>query len=95
MVSASVIRRFHCSGAPDEILNVEAIYAALDCGKERVGIARNAAVPGKDGFLCPTKTSWEDQLKKKGPSLKTTIIMVKIINWYKTSSYDKEQVFPC
>lgn len=79
MISANVIRRFHCYGPPDEILNVEAIYTALDCGKKRAGIARNAAVPGKAGFLYPTKKKL-DWLKKKGPSLKTKIIMITIIN---------------
>lgn len=71
MVSANVIRHFHCSGPPDEILNVEAISTALDRGKKRGGIARNAAIPGKAGFLCPTKNSWKDQLKVNGSSLKS------------------------
>lgn len=61
----------HCSGPPDEILNVGAIYSALDSGKKRVGIAGNAAAPGKDGFLCPTENSWKDQLKVNCPSLKS------------------------
>lgn len=95
MSSADVIRHFHCSGPPDEILNVEAIDTALDRGRKRVGFARNAAIPGKDSLLCPTKTGWEDQLKKKGPSLKTKIIVVKIFNRYKTSSCEKERVLPC
>lgn len=65
LVSANVIRHFHCSGPPDEILNVEVIYTALHHGKKQVGIARNAALLGKDDFLCPTKSSWKDPPKTK------------------------------
>lgn len=90
VASANVIRHSHCSGPPDEILNVEAIYAALDCGETRVRIARNAAVPGKDGFLCPSENSWEDQPEVNCPCLKS--ITLKLSYQKTTSGYDEEYV---
>lgn len=68
VIPASVIRHFHCSGPPDLIFSVEAIYTAVDRGKKQVGVAGNADVPGRDCFLCP---SWKDQFIVNCPSLKS------------------------
>lgn len=68
VIPANVIRHFHCSGPPDLIFNVEAMYTAPDHGKKQVGVAGNADVPGRDCFSCP---SWKDNLSVNCPSLKS------------------------
>ena len=71
MISANAIRRLHCSEPPDEILSVEAIHTALDRGKKRAGIARNAAVLGRTVCFVPPKTVGKTNLKVNCPSLKS------------------------
>lgn len=48
VIPANVISNFHCFVAPDLIFNVEAMYTAPDHGKQQMGVARNADVPGRD-----------------------------------------------
>lgn len=56
MISANVIRRFHCYGPPDEILNVEAIYTVCwIVAKRELGLLGMLLFVGRLAFFIPPK----------------------------------------